>query len=108
MAPGKSERRPNRPTTDRPTTRIDVEAEAEGQFRVRVTEGNGESTHKVTVSTLDYDRIVGGKLTRQELVKRSFEFLLEREPKESILAQFDLSVIGRYFPDYEGEIKRGL
>jgi hypothetical protein len=41
-------------------------------------------------------------------VKRSFQFLLEREPKESILAEFDLRVIGRYFEEYESEIKRGL
>jgi hypothetical protein len=41
-------------------------------------------------------------------VRRSFEFLLEREPKESILARFDLSVISRYFPEYEDEIKRRL
>ncbi len=91
-----------------PPAKIDVEDEAEGEFRVRVTEGNSASTHRVTVSTRDYDRIAGGKISGQELVKRSFEFLLEREPKESILAQFDLSVIGRYFRDYESEMKRRL
>ena len=41
-------------------------------------------------------------------MKRSFQFLLEREPKESILKQFDLQVIGRYFPEYEREIQRRL
>jgi len=35
-------------------------------------------------------------------VRESFRFLLEREPKESILREFDLSVIKRYFPDYDG------
>ena len=39
-----------------------------------------------------------------DLVRRSFAFLLEREPKESILRSFDLPVIGRYFPDYERTI----
>ena len=29
-------------------------------------------------------------------------FLLAREPKESILKTFDLSVIKRYFPEYDG------
>lgn len=38
------------------------------------------------------------------LVRRSFEFLLAREPKETILTSFGLSVIGRYFPEYEREI----
>ena len=31
--------------------------------------------------------------------------LLEREPKESILGRFDVSVIGRYFPDFESAIR---
>jgi hypothetical protein len=33
---------------------------------------------------------------------------LEHEPKESILARFDLQDIGRYFPEFEREIKRRL
>jgi hypothetical protein len=37
-------------------------------------------------------------------VVRAFEFLLERESKESILGSFGLSVIGRYFPDFEREM----
>jgi hypothetical protein len=38
------------------------------------------------------------------LVRESFLFLLAREPASQILARFDLSVIGRYFPDYLSEI----
>jgi hypothetical protein len=41
-------------------------------------------------------------------VRKSFLFLLEREPKESILRSFDLTVISRYFPEYEREITRRL
>ena len=41
-------------------------------------------------------------------MKRSFEFLLEREPKELILRQFALPAIGRYFPDYPAEIRKRL
>jgi hypothetical protein len=41
-------------------------------------------------------------------VTESFRFLLEREPKESILGSFDLTVIGRYFPEYEREIAKRL
>jgi hypothetical protein len=33
---------------------------------------------------------------------------LEREPKESILRSFELTVISRYFPEYEREIARRL
>ena len=91
-----------------PPPKIEVEAVAEGQFQVRVTEGKSETRHRVTLSTPDYDRIAGGKIGQLELVRRSFEFLLEREPKESILGQFDLTVISRYFPEYQREIERGF
>jgi hypothetical protein len=39
-------------------------------------------------------------------VRRSFDFLLEREPPSSILRTFDLAVIGRYFPEYGAEMSR--
>ena len=49
-------------------------------------------------------RLAPGADDPVDLVRRSFAFLLEREPKESILRSFDLPVIGRYFPDYERTI----
>jgi len=75
---------------------------------VRVIEGKTETLHRVTLKTEDYERLAKDKVEPAELVRRSFEFLLENEPKESILARFDLSVIGRYFPQFEREIKRRL
>lgn len=88
--------------------KIEVEQAGEGDFRVRVIEGKTETSHRVTLKPEDYERLAGGKVEPRELVRRSFEFLLENEPKESILARFDLSVIGRYFPQFEREIKRRL
>jgi len=88
--------------------KIEVERPGENEFRVRVTESGTQTTHLVTVKPEDYLRLTGGKADASELVKKSFEFLLEREPKESILPQFDLAVISRYFPKYEQEIKDRL
>ena len=88
--------------------KIEVEKIDEAKFRVRVIEAGSETTHDVTVSPNDYTRLTNGKIELEEVVRRSFEFLLEREPKESILTRFDLSVIGRYFPEYEREIRRRL
>jgi hypothetical protein len=88
--------------------KIEVEKIDKSKFRVRVAESGSETTHDVTVNPGDYARLVGGKIEPEELVHRSFEFLLERESKESILSRFDLSVISRYFPEYEQEIKRRL
>jgi hypothetical protein len=88
--------------------RIEVETLKDGEFRVRVIDGDSESSHRVTLNAEHYNRLTRGKIEPQELVKRSFQFLLEREPNESILGQFDLQVIARYFPEYEREITRRL
>ena len=86
--------------------KIEVEKTGNLEFLVRIIEKGGESTHAVTLNQADYARLAGGMMEPEELVRRSFEFLLEREPKESILSRFDLSVISRYFPEFESEIKR--
>lgn len=63
------------------------------------------SRHRVTVLLADLSRLDPGATDPTDLVRRSFSFLLEREPKESILHSFDLHVIGRYFPDFEAQIR---
>lgn len=67
-----------------------------GRFRVTV---DSSTTHEVTVPS-EFIEKVGWKGTPEALLRRSFEFLLEREPKESILSKFELPEISRYFPDY--------
>lgn len=89
-------------------TKIEVEKVKAGEYRVRVVEGRSETAHIVTLQPGDHQRLTAGKGQPEELLKRSFEFLLEREPKESILARFELPVIARYFPEYEREIQRRL
>jgi hypothetical protein len=74
-----------------------------------VTVRNGiETRHHVLVARTDLDRLAPGASDPVSLVEASFAYLLERETKESILREFDLTVIGRYFPDYEREIVHRL
>jgi len=61
---------------------------------------DGTGQHRVSVPA----RYGDGDLER--VVRASFEFLLEREPASSILPEFSLDVIGRYFPEYEDELRR--
>ena len=77
-------------------------------FQVNVTDGDGQTTHRVTVAPETYERLTGQVCPPEEFVRRSFEYLLEREPKESILREFDITVISRYFPDYERELRKRL
>ena len=85
----------------RAQAKIMVDKQREGEFRVAVIEGTTETAHTVTVDEGYYEKLTGRKVPVEELVRRSFEFLLEREPKESILRTFALPVIGRYFPESE-------
>lgn len=75
---------------------------------MRVTDGRSATEHEVTVDEIDLPPSLDGAETPdvERLVGASFAFLLEREPKESILSRFDLSVIRRYFPEYPVEIER--
>ena len=69
-----------------------------------VKQDGGETRHSVTLTREDFQRLASSGETPSALVRRSFEFLLEREPKESILRSFALQDIGRYFPEFEREI----
>jgi hypothetical protein len=72
--------------------------------RVTVAGAGAPTTHEVGVLAADLARLAPGAADPEDLVRRSFVFLLAREPKESILRSFDLPLIGRYFPEYEREI----
>lgn len=76
-------------------------------FRVEVNEGTSRTVHDVTASEDDINSY-GGNASAELLIERSFEFLLEREPKESILRSFALPVIERYFPEYPKDIRKRL
>jgi len=75
---------------------------------VTVTDKTSSTRHRVTLKRQDYERLSRGRCSPEECVRTSFEFLLEREPKESILREFDLTIIGRYFPEYEAELARRI
>lgn len=81
-------------------TKIDTQ-----NFEVTV-ESRATTTHKVSLPEQYYQELTNGMILPEVLIQKSFEFLLEREPNTSILRSFELSVIGRYFPEYEGTIKK--
>ena len=78
---------------------ISITAKDKDTFLVTVTSGS-TTTHTVTISDQIHTKLTGGKIPKETLLKKSFEFLLQREPNTSILAQFKLEVISQYFPDY--------
>jgi hypothetical protein len=78
---------------------IRISHRGDASYDVIVDDGRGTATYVVTVSASDVGRFAPGA-TPEALLEASFEFLLEREPKEAILRRFDLPIIERYFPEY--------
>lgn len=90
---------------------IDVKQTAEGNllgFEVVVRDDNGETCHHVTMAKETYERLAASRHTAEHCLEAAFRFLLDREPKESILRRFDVSVIQSYFPEFERELPRYL
>jgi hypothetical protein len=71
---------------------------------VEVREGGSATRHRVSVSRGELERFGRAGESAESLVRRSMAFLLEREPKESIMRRFDLTVITRFFPEYAARI----
>ena len=69
-------------------------------FEVHVSEAGSTSRHEVTLSRDDFDQLGKNAASPEDFVRGCFEFLLDREAKESILARFDIRDIGRYFPEF--------
>jgi hypothetical protein len=69
-------------------------------FEVNIEEQGSETNHTVTMSQDFYDTL-NTNSSPKELVEKSFNFLLKRESKEQILSNFDITLISRYFPEFE-------
>jgi hypothetical protein len=83
------------------TIKVTATPDAEG-WTCKVTIENDSRTvteHTVIATARDLQRLAPGSSV-ELLVKRSFEFLLERESPQSILRRFALTDIERYFPEY--------
>lgn len=78
------------------------------EFCVIVGEDQSETKHEVTMAESVYKRLCGGKVSPERCVQAAFEFLLDREPKESILSRFDVTVISTYFPSFERDFGKYL
>jgi len=90
---------------------VAVRAERKGEgweCEVSVNHKGEYTRHTVAVAVADLKRWGRGDRAEdvEDFVRRSFDFLLQREPAGSILRHLDLSVIPRYFPEYDEQFKR--
>jgi hypothetical protein len=76
-------------------------------FKVVLTEGKAENQYFVTIADATLERLAPG-IKAEACIEAAFRFLLDREPKEAILSRFDITLISRYFPEFEKELPRYL
>jgi hypothetical protein len=84
------------------------EDSADYVFDVQFQDETENYNYKVTFSEDYYKKLSNGKITPEELVRRSFEFMLEREAPGAVMHMFELPIIGRYFPEYEGDMRQSI
>jgi hypothetical protein len=74
------------------------------QFDVTIRESGTETRHRVVMSAADHRRLTGGSCRPDQCIEAAVRFLLDREPKEAILRRFDITLISRYFPEFETQL----
>lgn len=81
-----------------------VQEVSSDNFKVIVSQ-NSITEHDVTASKDFLNQFTKYNISPENIVKHSFEFLLDREPNTSILKKFDITVISNYFPEYTETVK---
>ena len=84
---------------------ISIEKRNDNVFEVTVAD-SVTTTHTVTVTDQSLNDLTDNNVTKTQLLKFSFNFLLDREPNTSILSSFDINVISKYFSNYKDEVRR--
>jgi len=80
---------------------IRVTPAGERTFRVEATVDGRRHAWRVGVPQQLADRLAADP---EAVAGATIAFLLDREPPGPILADFECSVVPRYFPDYETEL----
>lgn len=86
------------------TVAVTVRDESDGWTADVIVRSETTTTHQVRISRAEHARYGDGEVP--DLVRRSFAFLLARESNATILRDFSLSDIERYFAEYGAEMRR--
>lgn len=78
------------------------------EFEVGVRDAGHQTSHRVSVPESLIKELELPEDDLERVVRESFDFLLEREPASSIMSEFSLDVISRYFPEYPQELRQRL
>lgn len=76
-----------------------------GRYRAEVSEGHLTTSHRVVVSDELLEELGIAAVAHERVVQETMRFLLEREPATSILPEFSLDDIPRYFPEFYEDLR---
>lgn len=88
--------------------KIEIHQIGDDRYQIEVSSMGNRTIHEVILSDQYWYKLVDKKISKKDLLKRSFEYLLKREKPEDILSSFLLENISQYFPDFERDIRDGL
>lgn len=86
---------------------VAIDAAEPLRFAVTVAERDETARYEITLREAELRRLGKGAVP-EAFVAAAFRFLLDREPKEAILAGFDIAEIAGYFPEFDLQIGRYL
>ena len=84
---------------------ISIEVINSNTFKVTIS-AIKKTEHFVTVTQAFLNQFSKYNKNPESIVIHSFEFLLDREPNTSILKNFDIQDISKFFPEYIDNIKK--
>ena len=76
------------------------------EFIVEVGTENHEIGYRVTVEKESWQKLAYNRFGPEELVYRTFQFLLKRQPKGALFRSFSLREAAQQFPAYEEKMKK--
>lgn len=77
------------------------------RYKVFLEEDGERRIYDVSLCKKFYAKL-DTKASQEEVVKQTFCFLLDNEPKESIFHSFEIKTVSRYFPKFVKTIKASL
>jgi|GEM_PF-297102 len=81
----------------------EISTDPSWRFDVVAEECDDQTEYLVSMGK-DFYKSLDTKVEPWKVIEATFRFLLEREPKESILREFDITVVSHYFPEFKKEL----
>lgn len=74
-------------------------------YVVYVGDGNNREEFIVHLGDDYWAKMTGNTISREDFVKKTFEFIMARESRDIILREFDVSAVPQYFPEFEDTVR---